>query len=555
MSYYDQVAKFTEFSRRDIDVFWESFNHFDADKSGAIDGQELAAVFQAMGQGANPEEIDAVLQEVDEDGSGVIEWPEFLSVMRKFYPHKKFEVERDFYEPAKQFPEFTREEIDIFVQTFKMFDEDESGTIDENELDKLLRYMGHTLPKQELAATLKKIDTDGSGVMEWTEFLQLLRYLYPWKKLEFDAEFIEPGFEKHPWFSRADLEVFVGIFREFDADGSGSIDIHELDTAFKAMGHGASAAELQRVIDSVDADGSGEIEWLEFLDVMKEFYGWKVEKFNREFLEPAKAYNEFSHEDILIFVQTFRKFDLDGSNSIDADELALVFLNMGQGCDTATLKKIITEVDKDNSGEIEWVEFLEIMRGIYSGRWSGKAPAKGAAPAKTAAPAKAAATPAKSAPAPAPAKSTPAAAPAKAAPAQSAAPAKTAAAPAKSAAAPAKSGAPASPNPSNTCARCGKTVYPIEMIRAADLNWHKGCFKCQAEGCDITLNLKNYKALQGKVYCLKHIPKAAPTSVPLDGRLDTKQATSVPKLGRTQGIKKDNRTTFYGVEPVNPDKS
>jgi Ca2+-binding EF-hand superfamily protein len=332
------------------------------------------------------------------------------------------------------------------------------------------------------------------------------------------------------------------------------------------MGHGASAAELQQVIDMVDADGSGEIEWLEFLDVMKHFYGWKIEKFNRDFLEPAKAFNEFSQDDIMVFVQTFRQFDLDGSNTIDAHELSLVFKSMGQGCDPATIQKIISDVNKDNSGEIPWVEFLEIMRGIYSGRWSGAKGAAGkvAAPAKTA-PAKAAPTqsPAKASPA-APTKAAPAQSPAKTTPAQSPAPAKSTPPPASpkatptpakaSAAAPAAAPA-ASPKASNSCARCGKTVYPIEMVRAADLNWHKGCFKCQAEGCDITLNLKNFKANQGKLYCLKHVPKAAPTSVPVDGRLDTKQATSVPKLAKTQGIKKDNRTTFYGMEPVNPDQS
>eukprot|EP00009_Paramoeba_aestuarina_P009183 CAMPEP_0201520454 /NCGR_PEP_ID=MMETSP0161_2-20130828/11364_1 /ASSEMBLY_ACC=CAM_ASM_000251 /TAXON_ID=180227 /ORGANISM="Neoparamoeba aestuarina, Strain SoJaBio B1-5/56/2" /LENGTH=168 /DNA_ID=CAMNT_0047918829 /DNA_START=56 /DNA_END=562 /DNA_ORIENTATION=- len=75
------------------------------------------------------------------------------------------------------------------------------------------------------------------------------------------------------------------------------------------------------------------------------------------------------------------------------------------------------------------------------------------------------------------------------------------------------------------CAICDKTVYPLEKFIAGDKAYHKWCFKC-AE-CNITLNLKNFKALDGKIYCFTHTPvDRASTSA--DSVAVTK-ATNAPK--------------------------
>jgi len=568
-NHYDQVSDFVEFSKGEIDVFWETFQDFDTDKSGAISASELENAFRMMGQGSSPEEIQAIIEEVDLDGSGEIEWPEFLLVMRSFYPNKLRELQLDWYEPALQFPEFSMEEVKVFIQTFRNFDEDESGSIDARELDLVLKSMGQGASKAEIDRLIKILDTDQSGDLQWPEFLGLMRHLYPTKRSEWEREYLEPAFAEFPEFSRQDIDIFYQTFREFDLDGSNSIDVHELDTAFRNMGFGVTGAQLQAVVDEVDVDGSGEIEWIEFLEIMRKFYPFKTDDFIEEFLEPGKAFNEFSESDILAFAQVFRRFDLDGSNSIDSRELALVFKTMGQGCDEKTVKQILQEEDADNSGEIEWTEFLTIMRNVYAGKYQGGAKGAPAPSQAKAAPAaqtqtKAAPAPAqtqtKAAPAPAPApaqtqtKAAPAPAPAaqtqnKAAPAPVSAKPAPAAAPAKST--PAQSAAaPSSPSQSkNPCARCGKTVYPIEVVKAADLVWHKGCFKCQEEGCELTLNLKTFKASGGKVYCTKHVPKQAPTSI-TDSIL-TKSATNAPKAQKAQGIQKDARMSFApGKAPV-----
>ena len=64
---------------------------------------------------------------------------------------------------------------------------------------------------------------------------------------------------------------------------------------------------------------------------------------------------------------------------------------------------------------------------------------------------------------------------------------------------------------SKLCAKCGKTVYPVEELKCLEKVWHKNCFRCQV--CNMILNMKNYKGFDKLPYCGAHVPKAKATVV------------------------------------------
>ncbi|XP_033726168.1 LIM and SH3 domain protein Lasp-like isoform X14 [Pecten maximus] len=64
---------------------------------------------------------------------------------------------------------------------------------------------------------------------------------------------------------------------------------------------------------------------------------------------------------------------------------------------------------------------------------------------------------------------------------------------------------------SKQCAKCSKTVFPVEELKCLDKVWHKGCFRCQE--CGMTLNMKNYKGYNKLPYCNAHYPKTTHTVV------------------------------------------
>ncbi|XP_076092862.1 LIM and SH3 domain protein 1-like isoform X1 [Mytilus galloprovincialis] len=61
------------------------------------------------------------------------------------------------------------------------------------------------------------------------------------------------------------------------------------------------------------------------------------------------------------------------------------------------------------------------------------------------------------------------------------------------------------------CAKCKKTVYPVEKLNCLDKYWHKGCFNCEV--CSLKLTMKNYKGYNKLPYCTTHYPTTKFTAV------------------------------------------
>jgi len=100
---------------------------------------------------------------------------------------------------------------------------------------------------------------------------------------------------------------------------------------------------------------------------------------------------------------------------------------------------------------------------------------------------------------------------------------------------------------SSKCVRCGKTAYPLESVAAANQVWHKVCFKCQAEGCGITLTLKTFTEVSNMVYCPKHVPKDKPTQVTVNQSMALSNALAAQKEGSSVNkVNKEQRGELVG---------
>lgn len=59
----------------------DAFNYFDKDMSGSISQGELRQVMQTLGIRCNDTEFKALLDSVDENGDGVVDFPEFCTLL------------------------------------------------------------------------------------------------------------------------------------------------------------------------------------------------------------------------------------------------------------------------------------------------------------------------------------------------------------------------------------------------------------------------------------------------------------------------------------------
>ncbi|XP_064624270.1 calmodulin-like isoform X2 [Lineus longissimus] len=139
----------------------------------------------------------------------------------------------------------------------------------------------------------------------------------------------------------------VAEFREafalFDKNGDGQISVGELGIVIRSLGQNPTDKDLRQMINDVDADSSGTIDFSEFLDMMA-----------------RKMKDTDSDEELK---EAFKVFDEDGDGSISAAELRHVMLNLGEKMSDEEVTDMIREADLDGDGQIDYQEFVSMMTG------------------------------------------------------------------------------------------------------------------------------------------------------------------------------------------------
>ncbi|CAL4976926.1 unnamed protein product [Urochloa decumbens] len=119
------------------------------------------------------------------------------------------------------------------------------------------------------------------------------------------------------------------------------ITTKELGTVMRSLGQNPTEAELQDMINEVDADGNGTIDFPEFLNLM------------------ARKMKDTDSEEEL--KEAFRVFDKDQNGFISAAELRHVMTNLGEKLTDEEVDEMIREADVDGDGQINYEEFVKVM--------------------------------------------------------------------------------------------------------------------------------------------------------------------------------------------------
>ncbi|KAG4995679.1 hypothetical protein JHK85_027118 [Glycine max] len=143
-------------SEEQIGEIKEAFGLFDKDGDGCITVEELATVIRSLDQNPTEEELQDMINEVDTDGNGTIEFVEFLNLMAK--KMKETDAEEDLKE------------------AFKVFDKDQNGYISASEvyLRHVMINLGEKLTDEEVEQMIKEADLDGDGQVDYDEFVKMM---------------------------------------------------------------------------------------------------------------------------------------------------------------------------------------------------------------------------------------------------------------------------------------------------------------------------------------------------------------------------------------------
>ncbi|KAG1368313.1 calcium-dependent protein kinase 19 [Cocos nucifera] len=141
--------------------------------------------------------------------------------------------------------------------------------------------------------------------------------------------------------SEEEIKGLKQMFTNMDTDKSGTITYEELKSGLARLGSRLSEAEVKQLMDAADVDGNGTIDYIEFITATM----------HRHRLERDEH-----------LYKAFQYFDKDKSGFITRDELESAMKEHGIG-DASTIKEIISEVDTDNDGRINYEEFCAMMKG------------------------------------------------------------------------------------------------------------------------------------------------------------------------------------------------
>lgn len=140
-----------------IAVLQKAFNSFDSQKSGSIPTDMVADILRLMGQPFDKKILEELIDEVDEDKSGRLEFSEFVQLAAKFI------VEEDAEAMQKELKE-----------AFRLYDKDGNGFIPTSCLKEILRELDDQLTDHELDCMIEEIDSDGSGTVDFDEFMEMM---------------------------------------------------------------------------------------------------------------------------------------------------------------------------------------------------------------------------------------------------------------------------------------------------------------------------------------------------------------------------------------------
>ena len=81
---FEEITEATALEVDEIKVLKLCFNLFDVKKQDFLGADDLDDILRAMGFRPSKEELKEILEEIDEDGSGEIEFGEFCQVSEHF---------------------------------------------------------------------------------------------------------------------------------------------------------------------------------------------------------------------------------------------------------------------------------------------------------------------------------------------------------------------------------------------------------------------------------------------------------------------------------------
>ncbi|CAK0889822.1 unnamed protein product, partial [Prorocentrum cordatum] len=209
-------------------------------------------------------------------------------------------------------------------EAFERADADRSGFVSMDELRGVMIDVFGQLPSTQLLHELmQETDSDGSGQLDLQEFEGLIRLL-----------------RESVGFTREERQALQELFQRFDPDGTGSVGSEHVPRALAWQGSFLDAEEVAALAAEVDADGSGGLDFHEWLMCHRKARDMERQRFR----------------------EAFEALDADGSGTIPVDRVTDLLYLLGCMADHGTVLEIAEEVCSPREPRLGAEDVEELLR-------------------------------------------------------------------------------------------------------------------------------------------------------------------------------------------------
>eukprot|EP00931_Biecheleriopsis_adriatica_P088076 TRINITY_DN62465_c0_g1_i1.p1 TRINITY_DN62465_c0_g1~~TRINITY_DN62465_c0_g1_i1.p1 ORF type:complete len:870 (+),score=257.27 TRINITY_DN62465_c0_g1_i1:47-2611(+) len=311
----------------------ELFDKFDVDGSGQLDTDEIKDFLRHLGFTPLRKMIKEAMSLVDMDGNGTLDFEEVVLLLHVYKHSEGFDIDE-----VKQFAA-------VFMKMGP--EDDEDVRIDADQVAEILvKFFGPLIAniaselqaEAQAAQQSKSPPPPGQGTPK-----------------EDTKEAAGINFKEALCWARKVREAMFAqyhkAFMTYDNDGSGFVDIAELQQLVRTQGYTMPLATLRSFLQQALEIGDGQL-GQDRLDYDSFIH----------FMQLLNQTDGFSDEELEKIDEAFDRFDEDGSGDIDVVELSDILQHLGFNPKLEDVRRLHAKVDSNDNGTLDRREFVYFMR-------------------------------------------------------------------------------------------------------------------------------------------------------------------------------------------------
>ncbi|PBC26065.1 Troponin C [Apis cerana cerana] len=131
-----------------------AFSMFDSTKSGRIEKEKVRTILNTLGHTFDDHELEVLLKQEDEEGSGKLNFDSFYRVACHFQEEDDEALQKELKE------------------AFRLYDKEGNGYIPTSSLREILAALDDQITPDQMDGMIAEIDTDGSGTVDFDGILR-----------------------------------------------------------------------------------------------------------------------------------------------------------------------------------------------------------------------------------------------------------------------------------------------------------------------------------------------------------------------------------------------